>query len=181
VLGHPAAHHDYTAHWALLDIDVDALRARWSQLDNTGWTRTIRHQLNPNYEGVEGHEGTYLCDLAWLGDRLRAFSIGNSTHIGRMGMAYTAVLETDAHGQKPVLLQSLDEGCFGDFIDGERALLIPASKSGIRKGKPALLEVATGAEVELTLRGYAGFRPFAARNGKVWLVGGGGTGAWCDW
>lgn len=181
VLGHPAACHDYTAHWALLDIDVDAMRARWSQLDNAGWTRTIRYQLSPNYEGVEGHEGTYLCDLAWLGDRLRAFSIGNSTHIGRVGMAYTAVLETDAHGQKPVLLRSLDEGCYGDFLDGERALLIPANKSGIRKGKPALLEVTTGAEVDLTLRGYAGFRPFAARNGKVWLVGGGGTGAWCDW
>ncbi len=181
VLGHPAATHDYTAHWALLEVDAQTRRAHWSQLDGKGRTRTIRHALNPNYRGVEGHEGTYLCDLAWLGDRLRAFSIGNHTHIGRMGMAYTAVLETGAHGQNPVLLRTLDEGCHGAFIDEDHVLLTPASKSGARKGQPALLEVATGAEIGLALRGHAGFRPFAARDGRVWLVGGGGTGAWCGW
>ena len=181
VLGHPAATHGYTAHWALLDIDVSARRARWAQLDDQGGTRTIAHRLNPNYREVLGHEGTYLCDLAWRGDRLRAFSIGNNTHIGRTGMAYTAVLETDARGERPVALRELPEGCFGAFIDGEHVLLTPASKSGARKGKPALLQISTGAEIELALPGHAGFRPFAARDGQVWLLGGGGNGAWCGW
>ncbi|MBV8620839.1 MAG: hypothetical protein JOY84_18385 [Curvibacter sp.] len=181
VLGHPAATHDYTAHWALLDVDVESRRACWTQLGKQGQTQTIRYGLNSNFEGVEGHEGTYLCDLSWMGDRLRAFSIGNRTHIGRMGMAYAAALEADAQGQGPVLVHPLDEGCHGAFIDSGHVLLTPASKSGARKGKPALLDLASGTEIELTLRGHAGFRPFAARAGKVWLVGGGATGAWCGW
>ncbi len=181
VLGHPAATHDYTAHWALLEVEREARRAHWTQLDQQGRTATVRYELNPNYKGVDGHEGTYLCDLAWLGDHLRVFSIGNSTHIGRVGMSYTTVLEADANGGKPSLLRSLSEDCYGAFIDAAHVLLTPARNSGARKGKPALLEVATGAEIELSLRGHSNYRPFAARDAKVWLVGGGGTGAWSAW
>ncbi len=182
VLRHPAATHDYTAHLSLLDVDVEGRRARWSLLDGEGRPVSVGFRPNPNFRGVEGHEGTYLGDLAWLGDRLRAFTIGNDTHIGRLGMRYAAVLETDPRGEKPVLLHELDEGCHGGFVDGVDVLLAPLSKSGPRKGKAALLALPDCTEQELAApRGYAGFQPFAARDGKIWFAGGGGSGSWSGW
>ena len=181
VLGHPAATHDYTAHLSLLDIDAQKRRAFWSLLDGKGRPVSVRYRPNPNFKGVEGHEGTYLCDLAWLGDRFRVFTIGNQTHVGRQGMSYAAVLETGQRGEKPVLLHELDGGCYGGFDDDFDVLLAPQSKSGRRKGKAALLTLPVAAEEELAPRGYSGFKPFAARAGKIWFAGGGGSGSWASW
>ncbi len=181
VLRHPAATHGYTAHLSMLDIDVESQRACWSLLNDKGRPVSVCYRPNPNFKGVEGHDGTYLCDLAWLGDRLRVFTIGNETHIGRLGMRYAATLETDGRGEKPVLLHELDEGCYGGFDDDFDVLLTPQSKSGPRKGKASLLAVPAGTEQELAPRGYAGFQPLAARGGKIWFAGGGGSGSWSGW
>jgi hypothetical protein len=181
VLRHPAAMQDYAAHVALLDVDLEARRARWSMLDDRGHPVAVRHRPNPNYEGQEGHEGAGLCDAAWLGDRLRVFSIGNEPMIGRLGIRDAAVVETGPRGEEPAVLHAVGDGCFGAFVHGFDALLVPQFKTGPRKGACASLRLRDGAEVPLSLRGHADFRPFAARDGRVWLVGGGNGGSWSSW
>jgi hypothetical protein len=44
-----------------------------------------------------------------------------------------------------------------------------------------LLARPAGTDEELAPRGYAGFQPFAARGGKFWFAGGGGSGNWSGW
>lgn len=139
----------------------------------------MKYRLNSNYKGLEANDGTYLGDLAWPGDRLRVFSLGNSTHFGRMGMSYTTVLETDSNGERPLVLYDLNESCYGNFVDGFDVLVTPLFMSGARKGKSSVLNVSTLEEAPAALpRGYAGFQPFSVRDGKVWFAGGGG---WSDW
>ncbi|HEY8878448.1 MAG TPA: hypothetical protein VIN03_12845 [Roseateles sp.] len=183
-LQHPDTSHDYTGYLSLLDVDVKAARARWSLLDAQGRPVTVPYEPNPNYEGMEGYGGAQIGGLAWLGDRLRVFNTGNSTHLGRMGHGTScAVLETGPDGQAPVALRVLDESCHGCFVNGgDDVLLEPRFKTGPRKGKPSLLALSAGTEEALAPpRGYAGFLPYAMAAGTIWFVGGSSSGSWSGW
>jgi hypothetical protein len=175
IFRHPDGRDEFTNYLSLLEIDSAARQARWSLRDDEGKPVYVRYRVNPNFDGGPEYGeylGTILGDVICMGDRLRIFSLGNATHYGRTGMSYTTVLETKLDGSEPRVLREVDESCFGGFSsDGQRVVLTPLFKSGGRKGKPALLDLATGHETSIAVRGLAKHEPFSATASSIWLAG----------
>jgi hypothetical protein len=180
ILRHPDARDDYPAFLATIEFDLPARTARWNATARAQGPATVPYRVDPDdFNGLPEYAGTTLGDAAWLGDRLRVFTMGNRTHYGRMGMPYASALETDIDGANPRCLRDIGESSHGLFSpDGRHLLLLPFFKSGPRKGKPSLLDLDAGTELPLSVRGLAAYRPLAYRDGCMWFAG---RGSWSDW
>jgi hypothetical protein len=183
IFRHPDAWPDYPCYLSTLELDLDAGRGRWSLQSSTGEPIVVPYRVDPDdFNGVPQYAGTILADALWLGDRFRLFTIGNRTHYGRMGMAYVSVIECDGDGGNPRVVREIDESAHGLFAaDGRHLLLLPFTKRGPRKGKPSLIDLETGLETPLAIRGLASYKPQAFHDGRIWMAGGAGAGSWASW
>lgn len=180
IFRHPDARPDYPAYLAMLHVDVEAGTAHWDERALSVGPTTVPYRIDPEgLNGVPEYAGSTLGDVVPLGDRLRVFTMGNHTHYGRMGMRHPSALDADADGSNPECLREIDESSHGLFSpDGQHMLLLPFFKSGPRKGKPSLVDLSSGVETPLSVRGLATYRPLAYRDGYVWFAG---KGDWADW
>lgn len=183
IFRHPDAWPDYVCYLSTLEIDLDAGHGRWTLRSPTGEPIVVRYRVDPeDFNGVPEYAGTTLGDALWLGDRFRLFTMGNRSHHGRMGMRYVSVIECDADGSNPRVVREIDESAHGLFAaDGRHLLLLPFTKKGPRKGKPSLVDLDTGTETPLVVRGLASYMPQAFADGRAWLAGGAGAGSWASW
>lgn len=180
ILRHPDARPDYPAYLAMLEFDLDAGTAQWNARALSDAPATVPYRVDPEgLNGVPEYAGSSLGDAVQLGDRLRVFTMGNNTHYGRMGMQHPSALETSIDGSSPRCLREINESSHGLFSpDGRHMLLLPFFKSGPRKGKPSLVDLDSGEETALHVRGLAAYRPLAYRDGWIWFAG---KGDWADW
>lgn len=183
IFRHPDAWPDYVCYLSALELDLDRGRGRWAVQSPTGGPIVVPYRVDPeDFNGVPQHAGTTLGDAIWLGDRFRLFTMGNRSHHGRMGMSYVGVIDCDADGGNPRLVRDIDESAHGLFAaDGRHLLLLPFTKKGPRKGKPSLIDLETGVETPLAIRGLASCKPQAYRAGRLWMAGGAGAGSWASW
>ncbi|MGR0116365.1 hypothetical protein [Ralstonia pseudosolanacearum] len=105
--------------------------------------------------------------------------MSNSTHYGRLGTRHPSALDTDADGANSRCPREIDESSHGLFSpDGRQMLLLPFFKSGPCNGKPVLVDLDSGVEMPMALRGLATYRPLACRDGWIWFAD---RGDWADW
>jgi len=180
IFRHPDASPDYPAYLVTLHVDVKAGTARWDKRALSDGPAIVPYRVDPEgINGVPEYAGSTLGDAVQLGDRLRVFTMGNHTHYGRLGMRHPSALEMASDGSDPQCLREIDESSHGLFSpDGQHMLLLPFFKSGPRKGKPSLVDLHSGVETPLSVRGLATYRPLAYRDGCIWFAG---KGDWADW
>jgi hypothetical protein len=169
-------------HASLLEIDTVSESAHWLFLDESNAPLATRatdygqHFADPPV-GHLRRDGSLMyapqiLDCAWQTDQWLIYAGGFSAAYHRHGLAPSLLSAHRADLSMTHAVFEAPEHSFGRICaSGNRMILTPLHKNGLRKGKQAICSISDGELVTPTLpRGHAGYHVVEYFDGLYWLL-----------